>query len=189
MNIRARSIRPLHLPSLLVGTLSLLLAQACLADFELSTPDGKRVLLKDDGTWSYLDGKDAKSTPEKPKQEGEAVLTLRQMVERGNDCRVVVELVNNLPYEIRSLVPSLSAYRANGIVHETQSVAFQSIRPSDKLSRSVDFHRVACSDVARVQVTGGDRCEMGELHKFSDAKGQCLAVVRVVPSDLARFEK
>jgi len=173
----------------MVGALVLLLAQPCLADFELSTPDGRRVLLKDDGTWRYHDAQDAANAPAKPKQEGEAVLALQQKVERGTDCRVVVELVNNLPYEIRNLVPYLSAYRANGVMHETQSVAFNSIRPSDKMSRSVDFHRITCSEVARVQVTGGDRCEMGDLHKFSDVKGQCLALVKVTPSDLARFDK
>jgi hypothetical protein len=190
MNVQARRVRPLRGPRLLAGALALLLAQACLADIELSTPDGRRVLLKDDGTWRYQDAaKDAANTPAKPKQEGEAVLTLLQKVERGNHCRVVVEMVNNLPYEIRSLIPYLSAYRANGAMHETQSIAFHSIRPSDRLSRSVDFNRITCSEIARVQVTGGDRCEMGDLNRFSDVKGQCLALVKVIPSELAKFDK
>jgi hypothetical protein len=30
---------------------------------------------------------------------------------------------------------------------------------------------------------------MGGLQKFSDEKGQCLARVRVVESDLVRFDK
>ncbi len=182
-------MRPVHFPSFLVGSLALVMSQACLADMELPTPDGRRVLLKDDGTWRYQDANDAANTAAKPKQEGEAELTLRQKVERGSDCRVVVELVNNLPYEIRSLVPFLSAYRANGVLHESQSVAFQSIRPSDKLTRTADFHRIACSEITRVQVTGGDRCEMGDLHRFTDGKGLCLALVKVMPSDLARFDK
>jgi hypothetical protein len=180
---------PVRVPRLVASALALMLAQTCLADIELSTPDGRRVLLKDDGTWRYQDATDAANAAARPKQEGEAVLTLQQKVERGNHCRVVVELVNNLPYEIRSLIPYLSAYRANGVMHETKSVAFQSIRPSDKVSRSVDFNRITCSEIARVQVTGGDRCEMGDLNRFSDAKGQCLALVKVTPSDLARFDK
>ena len=181
---RAGGVLPVRVPRLVAAALALLLAQTCLADIELSTPDGRRVLLKDDGTWRYQDDEATK-----PKQEGEAVLTLLRTVERGNHCRLVVELVNNLPYEIRSLVPFLSAYRANGVMHDTQSVAFQSIRPSDKATRSVDFSRITCPEIVRVQVTGGDRCEMGDLNKFSDAKGQCLALVKVAPSDLARFDK
>jgi hypothetical protein len=182
-------MRPLHLSRLLVGALALLLAQACLADIELSTPDGRRVLLKDDGTWRYQDAKDAATAGAKRKQEGEAVLTLQQKIERGNHCRVVIELVNNLPNEIRSLIPYLSAYRANGAMHETHSIAFHSIRPSDRLSRSVDFNRITCAEIARVQVTGGDRCEIGEMNRFSDVKGECLALVKVIPSDLAKFDK
>lgn len=182
---RAGGMLPVRVPRLVATVLALLLAQTCLADIELSTPDGRRVLLKDDGTWRYQDANEAT----KPKQEGEAVLTLLRKVERGNHCRLVVELVNNLPYEIRSLVPYLAAYRANGVVHDTQSVAFQWIRPSDKVSRSVDFSRIACPEIVRVQVTGGDRCEMGDLNRFSDAKGQCLALVKVTPSDLTTFDK
>jgi len=30
---------------------------------------------------------------------------------------------------------------------------------------------------------------MGELNKFSDAKGECLARVRVLPSDGVKFDK
>jgi hypothetical protein len=30
---------------------------------------------------------------------------------------------------------------------------------------------------------------MGDLYKFSETKGQCLARVRVVESDLVRFDK
>jgi hypothetical protein len=30
---------------------------------------------------------------------------------------------------------------------------------------------------------------MGDLHRFSDAKGQCLEKLDVQPSDLLKFEK
>ena len=169
--------------------LVLALGSACLADTEVSTPDGRRVLLKDDGTWRYVDAKDKAAPPAKPKQEGEAVLTLQQKIERGAHCRVAIQIVNNLPYEIRNIIPYLSAYRASGAMHETVSIAFHSVRPGDTMTQAVDFSRITCSEIARVQVTGGDRCDMGELHRFSEANGQCLARVRVAPSELARFDK
>lgn len=174
---------------LVLPALALVLSQVALADIELSTPDGRRVLLKDDGTWRYQDAKDKAATPAKPKQEGEAVLTLEQKIERGNHCRLVFRMVNNLPYPIGNIVPYVSAYRASGVVHETLNMAFQSIRPTDTMTQAVDFSRITCNEIARVQVTGGDRCEMGDLIKFSEANGQCLARVRVVPSDLIRFDK
>ena len=159
------------------------------ADFELTAPDGRRVLLKDDGTWQYVDDK-AKTTAEAPpKQEGEAVLTLTRKIDRGNVCSVVLTLQNDLPYEIVNIVPYLSAYRANGIVFQTVSIAFQSIRPSGAQESSADFSGISCNAIGRIQVNGGDRCEMGDLNKFSDVKGQCLARVKVVPSELLRFDK
>jgi hypothetical protein len=41
-------------------------------------------------------------------------------------------------------------------------------------------------------VSGGDRCTMGDLHRWSDiaeVKGQCLARVKVVESSVIKFEK
>ena len=87
------------------------------ADFELTAPDGQRVILYDNGTWRYGEAT-TKDQAVSVKQDGEAVLTLESKVERGNNCRFVLRLVNNLPYEIRSLVPYYSAYRADGVIYD-----------------------------------------------------------------------
>ena len=44
-------------------------------------------------------------------------------------------------------------------------------------------------EIGGVQVGGGDRCEMGDLDKFSSVRGECLARVRVMASDVVRFDK
>ncbi len=170
------------------------LSHTAQADFELTGPDGRRFLLKDNGTWQRLEasGKaqsDDKST--KASEAGEAVLTLERKIETGNGCRFSVQLVNNFPYEIRSLVPYYSVYRANGVIYDTVSSnsGFTAVRPGDKQFRDFEFSGIVCRDIARVQVVGGDRCVMGDLHKFSDVKGRCLARLRVVASDLVRFDK
>jgi len=184
-----RSERALLGNFLLVGALAF--APPALGDFELTAPDGRRVLLKDDGTWRYVEGMWKDLAEDKSKDAGEAVMVLERKIERGNNCRFIVRLVNNLPYEIRSLVPYYSGYRANGVIYDTVSspTAFTAVRPGDKLVREFEFTGIACQDIARVQVVGGDRCEMGDLHKFSEGKGQCLARVRVEASDLVRFDK
>ena len=97
--------------------------------------------------------------------------------------------VNTLPYEIRSLVPEFVVYRANDVAYTAQTASFGPVRPGDRSRRALQFSGIACADIARLQVQGGDRCEMGDLNKFSDARGQCLARVRLLPSDLLRFEK
>jgi hypothetical protein len=152
------------------------------ADFEVTGPDGRRILLKDDGTWRYV---------EEAQKEGEAVLSLERKTDLGTVCRFVLRLVNNLPYEIRSLVPYYAAYRANGVIYDTVSSAsaFTALKPGDQTTRELEFKGLGCADIVRVQVVGGDRCEMGELTKYSDVKGACLARVRVVESNLVRFDK
>jgi hypothetical protein len=102
---------------------------------------------------------------------------------------VVLTLQNELPYEIVSIVPYLSAYRANGVVFQTVSIAFQSIRPSGEQESTADFSGIACDAIRRIQVNGGDRCEMGDLNKFSDLKGQCLARLKIVAAEGVRFDK
>mgnify|MGYP001201156089 CR=1 FL=1 len=161
------------------------------ADFEVAGPDGRRIRLMDNGTWQYVQAKDKDQAEGKAKVEGESVLSLERRIERGSNCRFVVRLVNNLPYEIRSLVPYYSAYRADGVIYDTVAslASFASMKPGDSLSREFDFTGIACRDIVRVQVVGGDRCSMGDLDKFSATDGQCLARVRVVASDLVRFDK
>jgi hypothetical protein len=188
------------------------------ADFELTAPDGRRILLKDDNTWRYLDSKDAKAAPgaaskeavakadaakdgkdkgakdadktaEKPKDQGEAVLYLDGKVDGNRICRYQLRLTNNLPYEIRSLVPEFSVYRGNGVMYDSVFMGFSFLRPGDTQQREIRFDGINCQDVARVKVGGGDRCEMGELDKFSAVKGKCLSLVRVVASEVVRFDK
>lgn len=159
---------------------------AAQADFEVTAPDGRRLLLKDDGTWRPLDAKDSAGYKS---EAGEAVLRLERKIDAPAGCRLAMQLVNNFPYEIRSLVLSFAALRPTGVVYETIFAGFFLIKPGDSQNREAQFQGIACPDIARVQIGGGDRCVMGELDRYSIGEGQCLARVRVVASDLMRFEK
>ena len=165
------------------------LANAAQADFELTGPDGRRILLKDNGTWRYVGAADKAQAEDKVKDAGEALLSLERRMERGNNCRFTIRLVNNLPYEIRSLVPTFSAYRANGVVYDSVLAGFLSLRPGASQSQEIQFRGIACQDIARLQVSGGDRCVMGELDRWNESDGSCLRRIRVVESDLVRFDK
>ncbi len=161
------------------------------ADFELKDAQDRRILLKDDGTWRYVEApaapEGAASEPAKPLLQAE--LQLLQRMDSPGVCRFVVGLTNTLTYEIGSLVLDFTIYRANALVHSSQLRGFGPVRPGEMQRRIVPFEGVACTEIARLTVQGGDRCDMGELNKFSDARGQCLARVRVMPSELLRFEK
>jgi len=178
--------------------------------FEVSGPDGRRILLSSDGTWRYLDMRSGDKPSERADQDetkmvpkaktaeakakddsGEATLTLERKTAKGGGCNYALRLVNKFPYEIGNLVLYYSAYRANGVVYDTQpaGAAFAFIKPGDQQQRELQFVGITCDDIVRIQVSGGDRCVMGELDKFSSQPGQCLARVRVVESNVVRFDK
>ena len=177
------------LGALVLGALCLPVASA---DFELKDGQGRRILLKDDGTWHYLDALDKSgpgSEPSKSKEQPQAELLLERLMDVPGACRFELALVNKLNYEIRSLVPEFTVYRANEVAYSAQLAGFGPVRPGDRNRRAVQFAGIGCADIAKLQVQGGDRCEMGDLNRFSDASGQCLARVRVLPSELLLFEK
>lgn len=188
---------------------------ATAADFEVTGPDGRRILLKDDKTWRYIEpdapkdakpavdsgsaGKDAeakkaaaaesKDAVAEKKNVGEVLLFLDGKIDGNRICRLQLRMINNLPFEIRSLVPEFSILRANGVVYDSKFSGFSFVKPGDSQTREVRFNGIDCDEIDRVKVGGGDRCEMGELDKFSNAKGACLSHVRVEPSSVMRFEK
>lgn len=174
----------LCLPALLLGIGAL---QPAHADFELRDAQGQRILLKDDGTWRYLDRDDQAATAAKPQPMAELQLLRRTELSAG--CSFAMSLTNNLPYEIRSLVPEFAVLRSSGVVYTTQGLGFGPVKPGDTHRRDLRIVGIACADIAKLQVQGGDRCDMGELNKFSDAKGECLARMKVLPSALLSFEK
>jgi hypothetical protein len=188
--MRRQAILQICLLALMLAAASV---QPARADFELTDPKGRRILLKDDGTWRYVDAESAPATPAsgadaaKPEVQADMALLLR--IDAPGGCRFAVALTNTLPYEIGSLVPEFAVERANGIVYTSKLVGFTSLRPGNKQIRQMQFEGIGCDDIAKLRVLGGDRCEMGELNRFSDAKGRCLALVRVMPSELLKFEK
>ena len=177
-------------PLTALRALALLLAAACLplahADFELKDNQGRRILLKADGTWRYLDAPAAAAAAPALQQ---AELMLERRLDVPGACRFELALNNTLPYEIRILVPEFTAVRANDVAYTTQTAAFGPLRPGDRARRGLQIEGIACADIARLDVKGGDRCEMGELNKFSEPNGQCLVRVKVLQSELLRFAK
>ena len=180
--------------ALLVASLTAFLlgvaGTAAAADIELVTPEGRKVILKGDGTWRYVDAavpSGAAAGAAEPTVQAELSLLRRDV--RGVGCRLSLKLENKLPYPIKNLVPFFSAIRPDGVVYQTMSTSFLELRPGDSRERTVDFTGITCDNIGRVEVNRGDRCDMAELDRFTEGKGLCLARVKVLPSSLMRFEK
>jgi hypothetical protein len=149
---------------------------------EVVTPDGRHVLLRHDNTWEYIQieqGKPAQS----------ALIEVANMKELSNACKVGLRLTNNLGYKIKSLVPSFSAYTKDGVLYETVSKAFSSIKPTRNQYQQVQFIGLRCRDIGRIQVHGAGNCSMGPMDKFNEAEGECLSHIYVQASDLISISK
>lgn len=192
----ARMTHSLYSSSALAGAFVLLALAAAPAhaDFELQDPGGRRILLKDDGTWRYLDAQppaaaDAASAAASAPPPAQAELRIARKQDAPGGCRFDIALKNTLPYEIRNVVPEFSAFRSGGVLYTTQTAAFIGIKPGDELTRSVRFLGIRCAEIEKLQVQGGDRCEAGDLERFSASKGACLARLKLMPTELVQFEK
>lgn len=163
------------------------------ADIETQDAQGRRYLLKDDGTWQAIEAaaaaaSDAASAPPAAPPP-QAVLTLLRRADEPAGCRFEMTLDNTLGYEIRMLTPEFTVFRPGDVAYSAKTIDFGPLRPGDRNLRRVLFGGIACGEIAALRIGGGDRCVMGELTKFSDVKGECLARVRVVPSELVPFGK
>ena len=149
---------------------------------EVVTPDGRHVLLKDDHTWTYLE-------PEQLPPEESAVLGVVNLKELSNACDIGFRLTNNLPYKIKSLVPSFSAYTRDQVLFDTQSKSFNSIKPTRSQYQKVRFIGITCPEISHIKLLGADRCTMGPFTKFDSSEGECLKRVHVQESDLIEVLK
>lgn len=149
---------------------------------EVVTPNGRHVLLRDDYTWEYLE------VEQLPADES-AVLAVVNIKELSNACDVGFRLTNNLPYKIKSLVPSFSLYNRDQVLFDTQSKSFNSIKPTRSQYQKVRFIGITCPEISHIKLLGADRCTMGPFTKFDSDEGECLKRIHVKESDLIKVLK
>lgn len=161
-----------------------LTASVALAEIEVVTPDGRRVLLHDDKTWEYVEADEEAKEP-----RAQASLVLKNRRDGSNSCIFGVKLTNTLVFEIKSLVPKFSAITADGVSYQTNFQSFNGLRPTNSQYKEIEFRGISCAKIASLLVSGGDRCTMGNLTKFSSEKGECLSHIDVRASDIIPFSK
>lgn len=149
---------------------------------EVVTPDGRHVLLRDDHTWEYIE---VEALP----ADKSAVLDVVNVMELSNACDIGFRLTNNLPYKIKSLVPSFAAYTGNQVEFDTQSKSFNSLKPTRSQYQKVRFIGITCPEIAYIKVFGADRCTMGPFTKFDSQEGECLKRVHVRENKMIRVIK
>jgi hypothetical protein len=146
------------------------------------TPDGRRVLLRDDHTWEVLEADQGDAA-------NSAIITVANVRGLRNACQVGLRLENKLGYKIKSLIPSFSAHTTKGVLYETVSKAFSSIKPTRDQYQQIQFIGITCEGIGHIRVHGADHCSMGPMDKFNEEDGECLSHIYVQPSELIKVIK
>ena len=174
-----------------ITILPLLFGQPALADFELTAPDGRRVLLNDDQTWEYI-AQDAQQAPASGQQAQppRAVLSVSHVDEvDGGHCRMGVVLQNDLSHKIKNLAIRFTVYKSNSLPSDSVTRSFSEIKPTDSQYRNLLFRGIRCSAIHHIKVEDPGRCAMGDLDRFSAQPGDCLEHIRVVHSEFLQIGK
>lgn len=160
-----------------------LAAQLAAADMTAVTADGRKVLLRDNGTWEFI--------RQSAGEDGEprALLTLEKMFDLARGCRLGLRLQNDLSAQIRSLVLRFTAYKEAQVAFETVSRGYSYIKPTVSQYQEISFRGITCDEITSVAVSAARNCHVGELTKYSASKERCLELIEVLPSDMLPIAK
>lgn len=153
------------------------------ADLTATTADGRKVMLRDNGTWVFAAKSDGKG------EEARANLTLEKVVGLPRGCRLGLRLHNDLPAQIRTLVLRFTAFKKDQVAFETVSRGFSYVKPTTSQYQEVSFRGITCDEVRSVGVTAARNCHVGSLTKYSASAARCLELIEVDASDLLPIAK
>lgn len=167
-----------------IGIFSLLLtAQLAIADVTITIPDGRKVLLRDNGTWSVVE----------EKQDSEnrryASLTVEKKFQLPRGCKFGLRLQNDLSARIRTLVLRFTAYKGNEIPFETVSRGFSYVKPTASQYQEIKFRGVSCDEISSIEVSAARNCHVGDLTKYSAEAHHCLNLVAIKNNEIVPIAK
>ncbi len=146
------------------------------------TSEGRQVLLKGDQTWEYIEFQVGDPS-------NSAVLTVTQVWEMQDACKIQFRLQNNLGYRISALVPRFSVQNKEGVLYESPSISFMSIKPTKAEYTQIQISGLGCKDISQMKLYDAARCRMGEIDQWNEKEGECLAHIYLEPTQLLNISK
>ncbi len=136
------------------------MAGTAMADRVLLLSDGQSVILRDDGTWSYIDDKVT------------GVLTLKfgKTLDQQGRCYAWPSLTNDTDKFIDGIVFEYSTHYDDGRTIKKGSLIFSIVavgRRSTMQEYMTDYDTATCSEVAYVQIDGISKCKIDGILRNS----------------------
>jgi hypothetical protein len=151
-------------------------------ELEAITDEGRVVLLKEDHTWSFVE-------TEEGDPSSSAVLSVINVQEMQDACRLELRLQNNLGFKISNLIPRFAVYNQEGILYDSASKSFVQIKPTKRKYNYIQFSGIGCYEISRIKVYDAARCKMRDIDQWNEEEGQCLSYIYVEPSELINISK
>ena len=167
-----------------IGIIALLLAAGLAgADVTITIPDGRQVLLRDNGTWSVVQESD------NAQNRTHAVLTVEKRFDLAGGCKYGLRLQNDLTARIRTLVLRFTAYKGDQVPFETVGRGFSYVKPTASQYQEIRFRGISCDEISSIEVYAARNCHVGDLTKYSAEAHHCLKLVDVRSNDIVPIAK
>ncbi len=153
MSLWKKNIGAALLPLMFMGV-------AAMADQVVHLSDGKTVILKDDGTWAYVD--DTVS--------GALTLKFGKTLDQQGRCYAWPRLTNDTDKFIDGVVFEYSTHYDDGRTIKKGSLIFSIVavgRRSTMQEYVTDYDTATCSEVAYVQIDGISKCKIDGILRNS----------------------
>jgi len=151
-------------------------------DIKAVTSDGRQVLLKGDHTWEIIEFQEGNPS-------ASAVLSVTQVWDMEDACKIQFRLQNNLGYRISALVPRFSVQNKEGVLYESPSISFNTVKPTKREYASVQISGLGCKDISQIKLVDAARCRMGEIDQWNEKEGECLSHIYLEPTTLLPLSK
>ncbi len=147
---------------------------AAQADQVLLLPDGQSVILKDDGTWAYID----------ETITGALTLNFGKTLDQQGRCYAWPRLTNDTDKFIDGVVFEYSTHYDDGLTIKSGSLIYSIIavgKRSTMQEYMTDYDTAKCSEVAYVQIDGISKCKIDGIQKNSRI---CYELLEVSAEDM-----
>jgi hypothetical protein len=135
-----------------------LMGGAAMAEQILLLPDGQSVILKDDGTWAYVE----------EKISGALRLDFGKSKYQQGQCYAWPSLTNDTNKFVDGLAINYSTHSANGATLRTSTLNFNVIGIGKVVTQQeylTKFAAATCNDVAYIQIDSIDKCKIAGKSK------------------------
>lgn len=146
------------------------------------TDDGRRIILLQDHTWEFVEVMENDPA-------NSAVLTVLEVTDLEQACRLKLHMKNNLPMKIVHLVPRMNIYNWEGVLFDSVSKSFAGLRPGKDEYTELQFNGLGCSQISLIKIVSAARCRMSDIDIWNAKEGECLSRLYLTPTDLINISK